>query len=96
MKTKVVQHVPKINWQVLQDCKFASFASFASLQNIPGSHLLSDFQTFFPLENVHWSLCGERFINLEDIVKHDKLIHAEPTTLIKQVFNWGKDVSSCD
>ena len=36
MKTKVVQHVPRINLQVLQ-----------VLQNIPGSQLLSDVQTFF-------------------------------------------------
>ena len=94
MKTKVVQHVPGINFTQLAILIFEF--KFLNFQILSGSQLLSDFQTFFPLENVHWSFCGERFINLEDIVKHDKLIHAEPTTLIKQVFNWGKDVSSCD
>ena len=49
MKTKVVQHVPRIIFHVFKVFKFSSFQvfKFSSFQNIPGSQLLSDIQTFF-------------------------------------------------
>ena len=43
MKTKVVQHVPRIN---LSYFKFKIF-KFSNFQSFSGSQLLSDFQTFF-------------------------------------------------
>ena len=50
MKTKVVQHVPRIifsKFSNLQVFRFSSFQSFQVFNNIPGSQVLSDFQTFF-------------------------------------------------
>ena len=44
MKTKVVQHVPRIIFNVFKVFKFSGFQVF---QNILGSQLLSDIQTFF-------------------------------------------------
>ena len=55
MKTKVVQHVPRIISKVFKVFKFPSFqvfkffkfSKFQVFNNIPGSQLLSDFQTCF-------------------------------------------------
>ena len=44
MKTKVVQHVPRIIFSVFKVFKFSGFQVF---KNIPGSQILSDIQTFF-------------------------------------------------
>ena len=49
MKTKVVQHVPWIIFNVFKVFEFSSFQVFLVFQNIPGSQLLSDIQTFFSL-----------------------------------------------
>ena len=49
MKTKVVQHVPRINLSNLNFLKFfkiLKFKSFPIFYNFPGSQLLSDSQTF--------------------------------------------------
>ena len=47
MKTKVVQHVPRIIFNVFKVFEFSGFQVFQVFQNIPGSQLLSDIQTFF-------------------------------------------------
>ena len=53
MKTKVVQHVPRINLSYFkfQNFKFLKFffkfSIFSNFQIFSGSQLLSDFQTFF-------------------------------------------------
>ncbi len=51
IKTKVVQHVPRIIFNVFKVFEFSSFqvfrlSSFQVFQNIPGSQLFSDIQTF--------------------------------------------------
>ena len=46
MKTKVVQHVPRINLSYFKFQIF-KFSNFSNFQIFSGSQLLSDFQTFF-------------------------------------------------
>ena len=56
LKTKVVQHVRRIIFNVFKVFEFSSFqvfrfSGYQVFQNIPGSQLLSDIQTFFlPLD----------------------------------------------
>ena len=47
MKTKVVQHVPRINLSYFKFQIFNFFQIFKFVQIFSGSRLLSDFQTFF-------------------------------------------------
>ena len=59
MKTKVVQHVPRINLSYLKfqifkffkNFQFSNFWKFSNFQTFSGSQLLSDFQTFFLTKN---------------------------------------------
>ena len=46
MKTKVVQHVPRILFNVINVFKLSSFQVF-KFSKFSGSQRLSDFQTFF-------------------------------------------------
>ena len=48
MKTKVVQHVPRIIFNVFKVFKFSSFQVFR-FSKFSGSQRLSDFQTFFSI-----------------------------------------------
>ena len=50
MKTKVVQHVPRINLSYFKFQIFKFFQIFNFFQIFSGSQLLSDFQTFFDNE----------------------------------------------
>ena len=47
MKTKVVQHVDIYLYRVNERVKVVKVARVKIFQNIPGSQLLSDIQTFF-------------------------------------------------
>ena len=47
MKTKVVQHVLRINLSYFKFQIFSNFQFFSNSQIFSGSQLLSDFQTFF-------------------------------------------------
>ena len=54
MKTKVVQHVPRILFNVFKVFKLSSFQVF-KFSKFSGSQRLSDFQTFFKLVEVQQS-----------------------------------------
>ena len=50
MKTKLVQHVPRIIFNIYKNFKFQIFLKISKISknlNFSGSQRLSDFQTFF-------------------------------------------------
>jgi len=53
MKTKVVQHVPRIIFNVFKVFKFSGFQvfKFSKFSKFSGSQRLSDFETFFYTNN---------------------------------------------
>ena len=61
MKTKVVQHVRRIIFNVFKVFEFSSFqvfrfSGYQVFQNIPGSQLLSDIQTFLAWNQLYFQV----------------------------------------
>ena len=61
MKTKVVQHVPRIN------LSYFKFQIFKFFQIFSGSQLLSDFQTFL------CEKCGKEFTQKKNMLRHQNI-----------------------
>ena len=78
MKTKVVQHVPRINlsylkFQIFKILKIFKFQIFKNFQIFSGSQPLSDFQTFFicNLPVIYWVRRKECLTKIDPYIKTD-------------------------